>query len=74
MQYMKEFLGDQLKVTVCLQVFLPLSMDVYDAQCFLRGGKYDEKKYREFILHLRESLIQQNYIDLVIDLCCFPAL
>ena len=38
-------------------------MEVYDAQCFLRGGKYDEDKYREFILHLRESLIQQNYID-----------
>jgi len=40
-----------------------LGMDVYDAQCFLRGSKYDEKKYREFVLHLRESLIQQNYID-----------
>ena len=38
-------------------------MDVYDIQCFLRGGKYDEYKFREFILHLRESLIQQNYID-----------
>jgi len=30
---------------------------------FLRGGKYDENKFREFILHLRNSLIQQNYID-----------
>ena len=38
-------------------------MDVYDIQCFLRGGKYDENKFREFILHLRNSLIQQNYID-----------
>lgn len=38
-------------------------MDEYNVRTFLRGGKYNSEKYRMFVLHLRELLIQHNYID-----------
>ena len=38
-------------------------MDEFDVKVFSRGRKYNEDVFRKFILHLRESLIQYNYID-----------